>query len=104
MNMEEPAKNWQIAAVEKRLDMQEQLSRNIDSKLDRILEKQITSQHLEDRLKSQRLAFEASIREIQLKYDPYISNARWATRAIVLAALTVFGTIAIDLLRINKLL
>lgn len=98
-NMEEGAKNWQVVAVEKRQDQAEKFQSRIEDKLDKILERQITAQQFEDRIasitntfndkiKAQEEYTKNQVKEVHLKYGPVVDNLKWATRGIVLLALT----------------
>lgn len=99
---EQPAKVYQIEAIQFQLDNQKEMSAHLNSMLekinekqDKILEKQITAQYLDERLKSTEDAFDAKIREVHLEYKPYIRNMQWVMKAVVGALLAVAGQIVV---------
>lgn len=87
---ERAAKVYQVDAVESRVKAVETFLSTIDIKMDRILDNQVTSKQLEEKL-------ETAIREIHLEYGPLKSNITWFTRAVILEGLVIAGQIIVTL-------
>lgn len=101
-SQEQPAKNWQISALEKRLDQAEKHNQRIEDKLDKILGTMISNQQYEMRLSMVEKNFEeklkSEIREVNLKYGPLARTITWLTRALIVAGLGVITQLIIFLL------
>lgn len=111
--MEEPAKNWQISVLEKRLDQNDKYFGRFEDKIDKILEKQITGAQFEDRITSlsntlndritaQEDFTKSQIKEVHLKYGPVADNLKWATRGILLLGAAQLLAFVINLLGTAK--
>ncbi len=72
--MEEPAKNWQIAELDRRLGAQEKFMERVESKIDVLIDKQVTNGQLDQRLDSLQKAFDTEIEKIHLRYGPIAKN------------------------------
>lgn len=101
-NQELPAKNWQIGALEKRLEEVEKHNQRVEDKLDKILGTMISNQQYELRLAMVEKNFEEklkyAVREINLEYGPLAKNITWLTRALVVAGLGIITQLIIFLL------
>lgn len=88
--MEQAAKRWEVASVSKAVETQGKQLDNIELKVDRLLDGQVTHQLVDDKL--------SVLKEsIHTRYDPYVDNVKWVTRALVLAVIGLVANIAIQL-------
>lgn len=87
---ERAAKVYQVDAVESRVKAVETFLSTLDIKMDRLLDNQVTSKQLEEKL-------ETAIREIHLEYGPMKNNITWFTRAVILEGLVIAGQIIVTL-------
>lgn len=71
--MEEPAKKWETAALEKRQTQFDKVVLQIHDRLDKILQSQVTSQQLEDRFKSLTESYEEKLKNQKELFDAQIN-------------------------------
>lgn len=88
---EDPAKKYELDAVERRVALQEKNWEKFDGKLDILIEK-TDSRPTNDEVDKK---IENAVEKVGLKYDPFIANNRKAFWSIVTACLAVAVQIGI---------
>lgn len=96
-DMERPAKRWEIKAVTTEQAVQGKQLETINLKLDRLLESQVTSQHVDDKIKIVDDKLENAVKAVHNKYDPVLDNVKWLTRALIVAIFGVLANIVVQL-------
>ncbi len=77
--LEKPAKVYQMDALNSKLD-------TVITKLEEqstYMKGTVTIQYLQEALKAEREKFAAELELMRQKYDPYIGNAKWASRTAI---------------------
>lgn len=99
MSQDDPAKNWQVTVLEKRIEQSEKLNARVEDKLDKILSSMISNQQYEARLsiieKTSEEKLKSAIREVNLEYGPLARNVTWLTRALFVAGLGIIAQLII---------
>lgn len=96
-DMEKPAKRWEVAAVSRQQEAQSKQLQSIDLKIDKLLENQVTSQHVDDKIKVVDDKLDNAVKAIHLRYGPLVSNIRWVTRALITAILGILANVIVQL-------
>lgn len=101
--MEQPAKNYQVDALDQRLKAQERLSERVEEKLDQILINQTTPQQLEERLNNRDKEWEQKlttiVREIRLEYGPTMKQFSSTKNAVIVAIIIQVGYTVLNIVR-----
>ena len=95
--MEKPAKRWEVAGVITTQKAQTKQLDAIDVKIDQLLERQVTPQIVDDKIRHVDEKFEGKIKAIYTKYDPVLDNMRWLARALLGAIIAILGNIVVTL-------
>lgn len=93
-SLEQPAKRWEVVALKDALGeqkkLQDEFNARVEKKLDQILQNQITTQQVEQRLATFR-------REMELTYSPTTKEVRR-----IYVALTGFFLLQVGVVALNK--
>lgn len=96
--MEQPAKNWQIAELDRRLTAHERFAERVEAKLDLLIENQVTNNQLNQQILNIEKSFTSEIEKVHLKYGPIAKNITKFTWAIVMIGLAQGAVILFNLL------
>lgn len=88
--MEQAAKRWEVASVSKAVETQGKQLDNIELKVDKLLDGQVTHQSVDEKLKTLK-------ESIHGRYDPIADNVKWVTRALILAVIGLITNVVIQI-------
>lgn len=84
-NKEKPAKVWQVDAVQSQLVSLAKTLESVSVKQDVMLERQVTQKYVDDKIESVKRDMKSEHKLLRQKYDPYVDNAKWLTRTLIVA-------------------
>lgn len=82
---EKPAKVWQVEALTKDIASISHSITGLSNKQDLMLERQVTQKYVDGKVDEAIKEIGRVEDKLESKYDPYIENAKWLTRAIIIA-------------------
>lgn len=99
VEMEQPAKRWEVAALDLKLDSQGATLKGISDKQDRLLERQVTTTDLTNGLAVAKDYTDGEIAKVHLIYGPTLSDQKWLRRLLIGAVIAMVLNIGLQVWR-----
>lgn len=108
-NSEQPARNWQLEAIQKQVDVHEAVITRIDLKLETILtvvQTRPTLEQVDDKITASMATILAelknSIEKQDLKYSPIVSTNKKLMWLLITSSIGLFGSLILLVIGLSK--